>query len=76
MTSSNRPFKLCIPDFDSIKLYILHELFPFKAEDKRIPFHTKCNENKIYFYPLINAYGVQLMYANRVLCIKNLLVAD
>jgi len=27
-------------------------------------------------YPLINAYGVQLKYANRVLCIKNLLVAD
>ena len=53
MTSSNRPFKLCIPDFDSIKLYILQELFPFKAEDKMIPFHTKCNENKIYFYPLI-----------------------
>jgi len=40
---------LHISDFDS-KIYLLHELFPFKV-DKRIPFHAKSNENIIYIFP-------------------------
>ena len=35
-----------------LKSYILLELFPFKAS-KNVPFHVKCNENNIIFFPII-----------------------